>query len=182
MINASSLRNPEELKKISSQPGYYKWWVSKTELHFILKTINVPFSEIENALETKDDFFCVYVGIAKKSLRQRLNWHVNDPHTAQRVESGRLSTLRQTIASLVSHNQYDKVSTDVFIDRMLIEYFYIDCQIKLDVVKTELHKIETSLMSEYLRILNIQDNHHSLSKLSKNKLKQLRKESKQINS
>lgn len=178
MIKASSLRNHEELKMISSKPGYYKWWASRTELELILTSLEVSFSEIEKALEVKDGLYCVYVGIAKKSMRGRLNWHINDPHTSSQVKSGTLSTLRQTIASIKSHNQYDKAATDSFIDKMFVEYFYIDSQIKSNAVKTELHTIEINLMSEYLRILNIQDNHHPLSRLTKNKLKQLRKESK----
>ena len=181
MIKAPSLRNPEELKKISSKPGYYKWWVPKTELDFILKALDVSFSEIEKALETKDNLFCVYVGIAaKESVRARLNWHINDPHTSSRVKNGTLSTLRQTISSIVAHNQYDKAATDLFIDSMFVEWFYIDAPIKSEAAKTELHKIELKLMSEYLRILNIQDNHHPLSKPIKKELKVLRKESKKI--
>lgn len=177
MIKASSLRNQEELKKIFSKQGYYKWWVSKTELDFILKTLNVSFSKIENALETKDGLFCVYVGIAKKSLRERLSWHVNDSHTAQRVESGTLSTLRQTISSIVSHNQYDKASTDLFIDKMFVEAFMYDCSAVPDEAAEILHTTEKNLLTRYLRILNIQDNHHPLSGSIKNILKELRKQS-----
>lgn len=181
MIKVITLRNQEELKKISSKPGYYKWWISKTELDLILKAFGVSFSEIENSLEKKDGLFCVYVGIAaKESVRSRLNWHINDPHTESRVENGTLSTLRQTIASIVSHNQYDKAATDSFIDKMFVEYFYIDSPIKSETTKKELQTIETNLMYEYLRILNIKDNHHPLSTSIKTKLKELRKEAKQV--
>lgn len=178
IIKASSLRNPEELKKISSKPGYYKWWISKNFFDFLLDALYISFENIENALEERNGLFCVYVGIAaKESVRQRLNWHINDPHTASRVDNGTLSTLRQTIASIVSHNQYDKSSTDQFIDLMYVEWFYIDSQIGSEEAKTELHNIETNLLSEYLRILNIQDNHHPLSEPIKTTLKELRKQS-----
>ena len=181
MIKASFLRNISELKKISSKPGYYKWWVSKVELDILLKVLEISFSEVEKALETKSGLFCVYVGIAaKESVRSRLNWHINDIHTASRVKNGTLSTLRQSISSIVSHNQYDKISTDLFIDKMFVEYFYIDSPIKSDNTKTELHAIETKLMAEYLRILNIQENHYPFSDSIKSKLKKLRKESKNI--
>jgi len=181
MINAAILRNLIELKKILSKPGYYKWWISKNFFDFLLDALNVSYEEIKNDLEERDGLFCVYVGIAaKESVRQRLNWHINDPHTASRVNNGTLSTLRQTIASIVSHDQYDKATTDMFIDKMLVEWFYIDSPIGSAAAKTELHEIETNLLSEYLRILNIQDNHHPLSKLTKTRLKKLRKESKQI--
>ena len=181
MIKASFLRNISELKKISSTPGYYKWWVSKVELDILLKVLEISFSEVEKALETKSGLFCVYVGIAaKESVRSRLNWHINDIHTASRVKNGTLSTLRQSISSIVSHNQYDKISTDLFIDKMFVEYFYIYSPIKSDNTKTELHAIETKLMAEYLRILNIQENHYPFSDSIKSKLKKLRKESKNI--
>lgn len=91
-----------------------------------------------------------------------------------------MSTLRQTISSLVSHNQYDKTSTDQFIDRMYVEWFYIDSQIGSEETKKDLHDIETKLMAEYLRILNIQDNHHPLSDSIKRRLKTLRNESKHV--
>ena len=179
MIKAITLRNKEQLRNISSLPGYYKWWVSKTELDVILKALNVSFSEIEKALELKDELFCVYVGIAaKESVRKRLNWHINDRHTESRVINGTLSTLRQSIASIVSRNQFDKTTTDLFIDKMYVEWFYISTPIKSEATKRELHLIETNLMSEYLRILNIQGNHHPLSILTIPPLKQLRKESK----
>lgn len=181
MVKASSLHNPEELKKISSKPGYYKWWISKNFFDFLLDALNVSFEDIKNALEERDGLFCVYVGIAaKESVRQRLNWHINDPHTVSRVNNGTLSTLRQTISSLVSHNQYDKTSTDQFIDRMYVEWFYIDSQIGSEETKKDLHDIETKLMAEYLRILNIQDNHHPLSDSIKRRLKTLRNESKHV--
>lgn len=179
MIKATSLRNQEELKKIASKPGYYKWWVSKSELDLILKALDVTFADIENALEKTEDLYCVYVGIAaKESVRSRLNWHINDTHSVSRVENGTLSTLRQSIASIVAHNQYDKAATDSFIDKMFVEYFCTDFPIKSEAARIELHLIETKLMSEYLRLLNIQDNHYPLSEPIKMKLKLLRKQSK----
>lgn len=180
MTKAINLRNKEAINKISSRPGYYKWWVCKNELDFLLEVLEISFIDVEDFIEVKDDLFCVYVGIAAKgSLRQRINWHVNDPHTSSRVEEGTLSTLRQTIASIVAHNQFDKVATDLFMNSMFVEWFYIDSPIGTESTKIELHNIESKLMSEYLRILNIQDNHHPFSNPIKRKLKTLRKESKQ---
>ena len=179
MIKASSLRNKDALKTIPSLPGYYKWWAARPELDVILRALNLNFSDIKTHIETRGNLFCIYVGIAaKESVRDRLNWHVNDKHTASQVIIGTLSTLRQSISSIVSHNQYDKAATDQFIDKLFLEYFYTDSPIKSEAAKTELHAIETKLMSEYLRLLNIQDNHNPLSEPIKAKLKRLRKESK----
>lgn len=181
MIKAVSLRNKKELNKIFSLPGYYKWWASRFELDVILDTLNVPFPEIENALETKNGLYCIYVGIAvKESVRNRLNWHVNDMHTSSQVINGTLSTLRQSISSIVAGNQYAKDATDSFIDKLYVEWFYSNNPIKTETAKNELHQIEKQLLNEYLRVLNIQDNHHPLSSSIKTKLKELRKEAKQV--
>ena len=179
MIKAISLRDKTELNKISSLPGYYKWWASKSELDVILDALNVHFCEIKNALEIKDGLYCIYVGIAvKESVRDRLNWHVNDKHTASQVINGTLSTLRQSISSIVVMNQYNKGATDSFIDKLYVEWFYSNNLIKTEAAKNELHEIEKHLLDEYLRVLNIQDNHHPLSSSIKLKLKLLRKKSK----
>lgn len=181
MIKASSLRKKEILNSISSLPGYYKWWGSRSELDVILNALNVHFSEIENALEIKNGLYCIYVGIAvKESVRTRLNWHVNDKHTSSRIRNGTLSTLRQSISSIVAGNQFAKDATDSFIDKLYVEWFYSNNPIRTDAAKNELHQIEKQLLVEYLRVLNIQDNHHPLSTSIKTKLKELRKEAKQV--
>lgn len=178
MIKASLLRDKNELNKIEERPGYYTWWASGKELDFILQKLNLSYSDLEFVLEWKDYAYCIYVGIAEKgSLRSRLNWHINDAHTPSRVENGTLSTLRQTIASIVAGDQYDKNATDEFIDKLFVEWVYSDNPIKSQAAKTELHEIEQKLMKRYLRILNIQGNHHPYSVLTKDKLKTLRKQS-----
>ena len=104
MIKAVSLRNKMKLNKIFSLPGYYKWWASRFLLDVILDTLNVPFPEIENALETKNGLYCIYVGIAvKESVRNRLNWHVNDMHTSSSILSALIFTylIKLTIRAIV---------------------------------------------------------------------------------
>ena len=179
MIQARTLRNKEALRKISNLPGYYKWWAAQSELDVILKALNIKFFDIENVLETKDELFCIYVGIAvKESVRARLDWHVNDKHTSSQVLNGTLSTLRQSISSIVSGNQFDKESTDNFMDKLYVEYFYCNEPIKSETAKIKLHETEKQLLAEYLRVLNIQENHHPLSIPIKIALKELRKQSK----
>ena len=178
MIQASTLRNKDELKKISNVPGYYKWWAAQSELDVIIKELNINFSDIENALELKDGLFCIYVGIAvKESAHARLDWHVNDKHTASQVLNGTLSTLRQSISSIVVGNQFDKEATNDFIDKLYVEYFYCNEPIKSETAKISLHETEKKLLDEYLRVLNIQENHHPLSMPIKTALKELRKQS-----
>ena len=132
MIEAEKLRNKAVLNNVSVRPGYYKWWAKKAELDVILSALNAETPEITAALEEKEGLYCIYVGIAvKESLRKRLDWHVNDKHTASKVKNGTLSTLRQSIASIVAHNQYDKKATDAFIDKLYVEAHCMELHIVL---------------------------------------------------
>lgn len=181
MLKVSILRNKTELQKIPAAAGYYKWWCEKAELDVILNALDVKPVDVQQAIERQDDLFCVYVGIAaKESVRARLNWHVNDKHTASRVKSGTLSTLRQSIASIVANNQFDKEATDSFIDKLHVEWFCIDSPIKSAEAKAKLYSVERNLLFDRLRILNIKDNLHPLAEPIKFKLKMLRKNSKII--
>ena len=179
LLNASDLRNKEELQNMPNKAGYYKWWSNKKDLNIILKKLNVNFDDIKDYIETKNNLYSIYVGIAvKESVRSRINWHVNDKHTKSRVENGTLSTLRQSISSIVAENQYDKNETDKFIDKLKIEYFTTDYPIKSLEAKNELEEIEKELMNTNLYVLNLQNNHHPQAKAIKKELKQLRKISK----
>ncbi|UTC62504.1 hypothetical protein E4O05_00895 [Treponema sp. OMZ 787] len=179
IVKAIELRNKENLQKIKKMPGYYKWWAKRTELDIILNELNVNFDDVKSSIETKLDMFCIYVGIAaKESIGERLNWHVNDKHTTTSVKYGTLSTLRQSIASIVAHDQYNKKATDDFIDKLYVEYFFNDHRIKSGDAKNELTCIERQLLQEYLRVLNIMENNHPCAKEIKKELKRLRKISK----
>lgn len=119
------------------------------------------------------------MGIAvNESIRKRINWHVNDSHTKSRVENGTLSTLRQSISSIVAEDQYNKIETDKFIDKLKIEYFTLNYPISSEEAKKELERIEKELLIQNLHLLNIKDNKHPLAKPIIKKLKHLRKISK----
>lgn len=179
MISAKDLRDKNNLLKIEDKPGYYKWWAAREDLDIILKRLSVSFDDIKSGLESRDGLYAVYVGIAvKESVRKRLDWHVNDKHSKSQVENGTLSTLRQSIASLVAGNQYDKEATNGFIDRLRVEYFVSGNPVKSEAAKEELHRIERDLLARNLYILNIQENTHPLAAYTKRKLSQLRIQSK----
>lgn len=113
----------------------------------------------------------------KESIRNRLDWHVNK-HSDPQVRSGFLSTLRQSISSIVTSNQYDVESTNNFINKLKIEYFESPYEIKSEEAQKVLHEKEIEHMNRYLDILNIQDNHNVHAINIKRNLKRLRKESK----
>ncbi|SHJ04648.1 hypothetical protein SAMN05720471_1151 [Fibrobacter sp. UWP2] len=170
-----------KLNEIENRPGYYKWWANKKDFRMILSKLGADFDTIirENVVECFDEFYCVYVGIAvKESVRSRINWHVNDKHDKKRVEKGYLSTLRQTISSIVANNQLAKKETNDFIDRLKVEVFYSNYEINSIEAKTEIEKIEKDLIQAKLRVLNIRDNEHPSAQSMKKTLQKLRKESK----
>lgn len=131
-IKAKELRKINDLESISnSRPGYYKWWASFDALMILLKELEINFKDIEPYIEQNNNLYCIYVGIAvKESLRDRLNWHINQKHTASAVRSGALSTLRQTISSVIAHDQYNEEKTNEFIDLLTIEFFELPYDIK----------------------------------------------------
>ena len=180
MINAKELRNKTALSNIpNKQPGYYKWWGRESELITILDALDVELSDVVSYIEQKDDLYCIYIGIAaKESIRKRIDWHVNDSHTPSRVLNGTLSTLRQSISSIVSQNQLDKDATNEFIDKLKIEWFAIDNEIKSPEAIEKLHAIERDFMAKHLYVLNIQDNKFPQAQSIKKRLSILRKTSK----
>ncbi len=175
IIEAKNLRMKENLKSLENFPGYYKFWAEKEELQIILDELETNFDEVKDFIESRDNCYAIYVGIAaKEPLKKRLNWHINDSHTTSRVVYGTLSTLRQSISSIVAHNQCDKKKTDIFIDKLKIELFFYRNG-NLQNIESELREIERKILSTNLYILNIQGNKHPFANTITKKLKELRK-------
>lgn len=176
---ASYLRKKEVLEQITNKPGYYKWWAKKEDVEMLLEKlgVDVTFEDIESDIEKKEgmDLYCIYIGIAEKeSIGNRLDWHVIQEHKPSAIKSGYLSTLRQSLSSLLSQNQKDEEVTNQFIDKLYIEYFEV-----AEEDKKELRKKEKTEMEKHLYILNIHGNHHPKVGEIKKKLKELRKAGKQ---
>lgn len=177
-VKASCLRDKNNLVSIPSCPGYYKWWADRATLQIILDRLDMRFDDISSQLEKQGDVYCIYVGVAiKESVRARLDWHINQKHTYTPVKCGTLSTLRQTISSLVGSSMADENATNDFIDKLTVEYFLSEHPIKSVAAFDEIHTIERQLLSsQYLFILNIQDNKHALAPTKQ--LRELRKQAK----
>ena len=174
MIHAKDLRRKESIEIIpNDQPGYYKWWACRDEFDMILAALEVRYDDVASYVEVNSNCqYAIYVGIAaKESIRKRLDWHVNDKHTKSKVLHGTLSTLRQSISSIIARNQFDKEATDNFIDKLDIEYHTIDAAIGSQEAKNQLHEIERQLLAEHLYLINIQENHHPAADKTKKKLK-----------
>lgn len=184
-IDAFKLRDKSQLDTIpGDKPGYYKWWAKENELQIILNKLGISLDEIMPSLERKGDFYCIYVGVAvNESIRDRLNWHINQINKPTNVKNGTLSTLRQTISSIVGKNMLDTKATNDFIDKLVVEFHSVDLPIKSQEAKDYIHKIERDLLSgEHFYILNIQENKHKFATeySSKSNLRKLRKTAKNI--
>lgn len=182
MIEARRLRFKDELKFIpNDMSGLYFWWAEESEYLRLLEALGVSRTETDPFVRRDGNLFCIYVGIAvNESIRSRLNWHVNDAHTASKVKNGTLSTLRQSISSLIAHNQYDKESTNDFVDKLTIEYRTYNWPVRDKAGKSEIENMEKKMMNENLYILNIRDNKHEKATEIKKSLRKIRKTSKNI--
>lgn len=163
IILAERLRHPEELERVpNDQPGWYRWWAPKIALRQLLgnafDTIQLELTQGHGSLAGN---WCVYVGVAvKESIRARLNWHVNQKHVFTCIKHGTLSTLRQSISSLVGTDQGDEMATNQLIDQLTIEYFPVDMPIRSPEAKIYVEQIEREEMTINALPLNIQHNHH----------------------
>ena len=151
IILAKDLRKTKLIKTIpKDKPGWYKWWALKEVLEKLLNSkyiknehLSYLLPHLTNKKIRGVDYYYIYVGIAvKESIRDRLNWHINQHHTISSVKSGILSTLRQTISSLVAGNQFDEKTTNRLIDSLFVEYFPINLEIKSDEAKEKIENIE----------------------------------------
>lgn len=178
-IAAKELRNPEERAKVpGDRPGYYKWWAKEEDFKYLLEKLNGTFDNVKEKVEKENGWYCIYVGIAvKESIQSRLNWHINQVNNPSNVRSRTLSTLRQSISSVIAGNQLCNDKTNCFIDKLEVEYFYeSNDQIGSPEAKEWIEEKERELMKEHLCILNIQGNKREDVKTIKKKLKQLRRE------
>ena len=151
MIEAQKIANPE-LRKIKNEPGYYKWWAKEGDLKKLLSkfTPKITFNEIKKYLESENDYYCIYVGISKSSIRKRLNTHINGVILD--------STLRKTIASILAYynDENPEEKTNEFIDKLKLTYDYKD--------RNEVEEKETDLIKAKFHILNNSKNNTELAK------------------
>jgi len=119
---------------------------------------------------------CIYVGVAiKESIRSRLNWHVNQKHSFGSIKHGTLSTLRQSISSLVGISQGDEAATNRLIDLLTVEYFPVALPMGSVQAKTKIEMLERKEMQDLVLPLNIRGNRNPVVAPYKKHLKAARK-------
>lgn len=123
-ISPKTLRNKSALRAVPDVPGWYRFWapgpVVKELLGDFYQSLRPGLTAGRGRLS---GYYYVYVGIAaKESVRDRLDWHINQRHSYSAVKSGFLSTFRTSLSSLAACDQSDENCTDRLIDEMLVEY------------------------------------------------------------
>lgn len=160
-FKAKDLRSKEGLGKVpDDRPGWYRWWAPEPALKQLLGEY---YTELEPVLThgegELEEMRYIYVGVAiKESLRKRLNWHINQKHTFSCVKCGALSTLRQSISSLVGSSQGDKKATDELIDLLVVECHPVMLAIRSDQAKIEIGSTEANEMKRHVLPLNLKSN------------------------
>ena len=181
-IQAKKIRTPQGCNLIpNDKPGWYRWWAPKPALDELLGQYK-GYGDLLPHLTCKDEQYLIYVGIAvRESILARLRWHIipTVPQTLPNVRSGRLSTLRQSISSLVGRDQLDTQATDNLIDQLTVEYFPCPHPIGSQEAKDFIEECELKELENNAVPLNIQNNGHTHIQAFKTYLKLSRKEAKQ---
>lgn len=182
IVAAKILRKKNQLDRVPhDRPGWYRWWAPPAALKALLgdhyEQLSPRLSQGSGPLA---GLSYIYVGVAvKESIQARLNWHVNQHHSQSCVWHGTLSTLRQSISSLVGLDQMDEAATNDLIDQLIIEYFPSIQPIKSADARNELEQCERQEISANVLPLNIQHNHNPVISNFKSVLKAARKAAKQ---
>ena len=80
------------LNKLEEKHAYVKWWAKRPELDLILEKLDVNFEDIKDALDIKDDLYCIYVGQSKdRAIAGYLSMQFNQK-----------STFRISLSSIIS--------------------------------------------------------------------------------
>ena len=164
IINAKDLRIIENRKNIPSKAGWYRWWAKNTEVKRLLNDhYKYLFPLLQTCKEKSElnGYFLIYTGIAfKESVGARLNWHINQKHTSANVKHRTLSTLRQSISSLLFGNQgkNSEEETNKFINKLKVEYFTVDSPIGSDEAKKAVEDREKQDLGCLVLPLNIKGN------------------------
>ena len=154
--------NKSAIRPISDKPGVYRWFAEEAEFIFLSDKLGISpsYTEIERIAFEGKELYGIYVGIAvNESLSSRLEWHILQRHTEPAIKHGTLSTLRQSISSVLFGDQSDEAGTDNFIKKLYVEIYHESKHpVKSTQAKTEITTIEKDLLAKNLYILNIQEN------------------------
>ena len=104
----SVLKQQIQQKKcvVPKSPGVYRWWFTEKDAQLLMKPFGnaICWNKILMRMIDEKPYYALYVGISK-DLLGRIKWHATQKHSKSAVNSGYLSTLRQSVSSLLGINQ-----------------------------------------------------------------------------
>lgn len=160
-------------KNLPAKSGIYFWYMKYNAFinNFPIELQKVNFHEEQKIIYNGCPYLLVYVGIANKmSLQKRILWHIDDSHSLSKIKSKTLSTLRQSLSSILYKTWNCKTILDDFIEENMI----VCCE-AIENFETR----EKQLIQKYILPLNIQHNHSEELKNFIKTLKYLRKKSRE---
>ncbi len=104
----SVLKQQIQQKKcvVPKSPGVYRWWFNEGDARLLMKPFGnaICWDKINMRGIEGNQYYALYVGISM-DLLGRIKWHATQKHSASTVKSGYLSTLRQSVSSLLGIDQ-----------------------------------------------------------------------------
>lgn len=163
MYEVVNLKN--NLDELEDKQAYVKWWAKRNELDLLLDKLNVNFEDIKDALDVKDDLYCIYIGQSKnRVISEYLRMQFFDK-----------SSFTISISSLLTSTPLDKEVVKDFMDKLKVEIFSVNLPVKSEEAKNELDSSISACLEKNLYILNSQKNYHPLAKNIKKTLSEIRK-------
>jgi len=176
MKESNDMNNPIRVKDlrtivsdVTTEPGYYIWWFNEDDTNTLLSVFDkkdlAKYKIQMRKMEDGHTYYALYFGIAR-DLQERIKWHlgISPKHTEGAIRSDTLSTLRNTIASILTKGvnpinlPKEIFDVDGILDNCYWEYF--PTKTKADAEKEETARLSKN--AEYIFPLNIQKNHKYL--------------------
>lgn len=164
MYDVIYLKN--NLNELEDKQAYVKWWAKRNELDLLLDKLNVNFEDIRDALDIKDDLYCIYIGQSKNRIIS----------SYLKMQFFDLSSFRTSISSILTFSPNNAEVVNEFMDKLKVEIFFVDFPVKSVEAKNELDSSISSCLEKNLYILNFQKNYHPLAKNIKKTLSKIKKE------
>ena len=154
------------LNELEDKQAYVKWWAKRNELDLLLDKLNVNFEDIRDALDIKDDLYCIYIGQSKNRIIS----------SYLKMQFFDMSSFRTSISSILTFSPNNAEVVNEFMDKLKVEIFFVDFPVKSVEAKNELDSSISSCLEKNLYILNFQKNYHPLAKNIKKTLSKIKKD------
>jgi cytoplasmic iron level regulating protein YaaA (DUF328/UPF0246 family) len=157
------------LQDIENSRGIYFWFMKELGYEYLWEhLVNDEISRKYQKVIEGEKYDLVYLGTAgtnrkeKNTLRQRLKWHLDNRHNNSTICHGTLSTLRQTVGSILS-NDLILPNTEVLVDEFFLKnfYLYVIPYDEQENTRVDINNDEFCLISKLKPLFNIKNNPHA---------------------